>query len=113
MNKNIAYCGLDCNQCDAYKATMNDDDELRNKLAEFWSKNSGMEIDPMDISCTGCKSDGVQIGYCAECAIRHCGIKKGLENCAYCPNYSCEILDTFIGDMPTNKARENLEEIRR
>jgi hypothetical protein len=111
MNKRLAYCGLDCYQCDAYKATVNDDDELRNKLAELWSENSGMEIDPSDISCTGCKGSGVQIGFCAECHVRHCGKKKQVENCAQCDKYACEELSDFLEKLPA-KAKENLEKER-
>lgn len=29
MNELIGYCGLDCGQCDARIATVNNDDELR------------------------------------------------------------------------------------
>ncbi|MEG1806496.1 MAG: DUF3795 domain-containing protein, partial [Clostridia bacterium] len=29
MKKMIAYCGLDCEKCDAYIATINNDDALR------------------------------------------------------------------------------------
>ena len=35
MNKMIAYCGLDCEKCDAYLATINDDHELRRKTAKL------------------------------------------------------------------------------
>ena len=31
MRANIAYCGLDCEQCDAYIATLHDDQALRGK----------------------------------------------------------------------------------
>ena len=33
MNKFIAYCGLDCEKCEARTATVNNDNELRKKLA--------------------------------------------------------------------------------
>ncbi|MBQ2679883.1 MAG: DUF3795 domain-containing protein, partial [Firmicutes bacterium] len=29
MNRFIAYCGLNCETCDAYTATKNNDNELR------------------------------------------------------------------------------------
>ena len=29
MKKNLGYCGLDCEKCDAYLATIHNDDELR------------------------------------------------------------------------------------
>lgn len=31
----IAYCGLDCEKCDAYLATINDDQALREKLQNY------------------------------------------------------------------------------
>ncbi len=40
MTDYIAFCGLDCEQCEARKATVNDDNELRAKVAEEWSKLS-------------------------------------------------------------------------
>lgn len=35
MKKLIAYCGLDCEKCDAYLATINDDQDLRKKLQSY------------------------------------------------------------------------------
>ena len=37
MKRLIAICGLDCEKCDAYIATKNDDQELREKTARLWS----------------------------------------------------------------------------
>ena len=36
MNELIGYCGLDCGQCDARIATVNNDDELRARTAKLW-----------------------------------------------------------------------------
>ena len=38
MRKMIAYCGLDCEKCDAYIATVRDDQALREKTAKAWSE---------------------------------------------------------------------------
>ena len=35
MNDYIAYCGLDCEGCDARIATANNDDALREKVAKL------------------------------------------------------------------------------
>ena len=35
MRDMIGYCGLDCEKCDAYIATVNDDQTLREKTAKF------------------------------------------------------------------------------
>jgi len=34
----IAYCGLDCEKCDAHIATVNNDDALREKTAKLWAE---------------------------------------------------------------------------
>ena len=55
----IAHCGLDCSKCDAYIATINNDDELRESVAKLWSELNGVEITPEMINCEGCRVDGV------------------------------------------------------
>ena len=39
MKDLIAYCGLDCEKCDARRATLTDDNALREKTAKLWSVN--------------------------------------------------------------------------
>ncbi len=96
MKKNyIARCGLNCGQCDAYIATINNDDELRKKTAEAWNErykkdNRGRQpIKLEDINCLGCLSDGPVYLYCQRCKIRLCGIQKKVKNCKKCPDYRC------------------------
>ena len=36
MRELIACCGLDCEKCEARKATMMNDDKLREKVAQDW-----------------------------------------------------------------------------
>lgn len=42
----IAYCGLDCEKCDAYIATINDDQHLREKTAKLWAKLNNARFCP-------------------------------------------------------------------
>ena len=44
MNDFIAYCGLDCEACEARLATVNNDNELRIKVSKEWSELNGVEI---------------------------------------------------------------------
>ena len=46
MRNMIAYCGLDCEKCDAYLATINDDQMLREKTAKLWAKLNNAPILP-------------------------------------------------------------------
>ena len=67
----IAPCGLDCETCEARLATVNDDNELRSKVAREWSELNSVEITPEMINCSGCRIDGVKTPYCDSlCPIR-------------------------------------------
>ena len=62
MKKELtAYCGLDCETCDARLATIRDDDELRKKTADLWTELNGVEITPDMINCLGCRVDGLSV----------------------------------------------------
>lgn len=112
MEKQIAYCGIVCTECPAFIATKNNDDAKRKETAELWSKQFGHPMKPEDINCEGCLPDtGKKIGYVFVCEIRKCGQEKGVENCAYCPDYTCEKLEQFFKVAPMLKA--NLDEIRK
>ena len=85
MKKLIAYCGLDCEKCDARTATLNNDNALREKVAKLWSEMNGVEITAEMINCEGCRADGVKTPFCDSlCQIRQCALCKGYETCGNC-----------------------------
>jgi hypothetical protein len=94
--KYIALCGLDCSTCPAYIATKTKDNDLREKTAREWNERYNEDgrdpIKPEDINCEGCISNGVVYLHCKECAVRKCGLSRGLKNCKQCKNYRCEQL---------------------
>jgi hypothetical protein len=107
MEKIIAYCGLDCAECDAYLAHKNNDQALREKTAAEWSKAHNFAFTPEMINCTSCKGDGVQVGYCSQCEIRKCAAEKGVVNCGACGEFkTCKTINDFIAQVP--KAAANL-----
>ena len=110
MNKYIAYCGLDCKECEAYKATVNDDDELRIKVAKEWSELNNADITPQMINCQGCRLDGAKTPFCDKlCPIRQCAMKRGADTCGSCPEMeNCDDLAMIINNNP--EARKNLLE---
>jgi len=107
----IAACGLDCAKCDAYIATQANDQAALEKLAEKWQVDyNAPNITAANVLCDGCMTGGRTIGHCKECNIRACVQGHGLENCAACPDYACEILMTFWVNAP--QAKTNLEALR-
>lgn len=85
MKDFIAYCGLDCESCEARLATVHNDDALRRKVAALWSDLNGAEITPEMIHCVGCRVSGVKTPFCdALCPIRQCALSRKVETCGSC-----------------------------
>ena len=112
MDALVAFCGIDCAICPALIATKKNDNEMRKKIAEDWTKQFNTTIRPEDINCDGCiVIEGRHIGYCAICEIRKCAVEKKVKNCAYCAEYACAGLAKFH-ENATN-AKTKLAEIRK
>ena len=93
MRKLIAYCGLDCEKCDARLATLKDNHELREKTAKLWSELNGVAI----------TADMINL-----CPIRKCALDKGVETCGDCENIKqCQIVGKIIEN--NSEALENLK----
>ena len=98
----IAYCGLDCEKCDAYIATINDDQTLREKTAKQWAELNNAPILPEHINCLGCRVHGVKTVFCDSlCEIRQCALKKSVMTCGDCPNMDeCRTVGAIIANNP-------------
>jgi len=112
MNPLIAFCGLDCTQCEAYTATQSNDLAAQERLLVKWrAEYNAPDMTMAAVTCDGCTSAGRLGGYCSACPVRACSVSREMTNCAYCPDYaSCEKLAHFFGLAPHAKA--TLDEIR-
>ena len=95
MKELIGYCGLDCEQCDARIATVNNDEALREKTAKLWKRLLLIE--------------GVKTLFCNDiCLIRKCAESKGMETCGSCDRLDgCETVGAIISGNP--QAMDNLK----
>ena len=109
MREMIAYCGLDCEKCDAYLATIHDDQALREKTAKLWAALNHAPITPEHINCQGCRVDGIKTVFCdSMCGIRQCALKKGVETCGECLDMkNCQMIGAIIEN--NSEALKNLE----
>lgn len=109
MRDMIAYCGLDCEKCDAYLATINDDQALREKTAKLWAELNNAPILPEHINCKGCRVDGVKTVFCNNlCGIRQCALKKGVTTCGVCQELeNCQTVGSVLANSP--EAAKNLK----
>ena len=77
----VAYCCLECDKCDVYIATQNNDDELRAKVAKEWKMKAE------ELYCDGCKSDRTPFN----CEAKKCAVGRNLPTCAHCDDFpSCD-----------------------
>ena len=107
MNPLTAYCGIDCETCEARIATIKDDNNLREELAKKWSEMFQAEIPVAAINCNGCRMDGVKFSHCNNCEIRKCAQAKNFNTCGDCPELdSCATISQLLEHVPG--ARERL-----
>jgi hypothetical protein len=108
MKEIIAYCGINCAECPIYIATQDNDEKLRKETAEKY------ELKLEDCYCDGCGGDGKRIAaFCNKCEVRTCATNKKLENCAYCDDYPCELLNKLHEMYNANNAKSRLKAIRK
>ena len=102
MRDMIAYCGLDCKKCDAYLATIHDDQALREKTAKLWAELNHAPILPEHINCEGCRMDGIKTVYCDSlCRIRQCALEKGVTTCGDCQDLEkCQMVGMIMSNNP-------------
>ena len=117
MENSIAYCGLSCESCPIYLATLEQDEILKQKMRELIAEECStlysINLSHWDISdCDGCRSEtGRLFSGCYQCEIRKCAASKDLESCGYCSGYACEILEKHFSLEPG--ARKRLDIIRK
>ena len=79
LKEMISFCGLGCDECAAFLATEENDDQKRAEVAQEWSRLFKVEIKSENINCEGCQSiGGLVFNYCKVCEIRKCGQEKGV-----------------------------------
>lgn len=96
--KAIAYCGIDCSQCQIYQASVEDDLEKKKEIKKSWSTDK-FPLTMDSVECFGCKGDEI-VKFSAKCNIRICAISKTLASCAFCPEFPCQMIHKVFKNNP-------------
>ncbi len=96
MDRMIAFCGSDCDACPIYLATPDTGDT--GSVARAIT------------DCDGCRAGARLFAECEECEIRKCALARGLEGCARCDDFPCDVLRPHLAYDPC--ARTQLESLR-
>ena len=90
-----SYCGVNCEKCKVYIGTMNDDDIIKQEIANEWSELYKKNFKKEDMICKGCKSDTL-FSLCAKCDITICNTNQSIDNCEDCDIFPCERIQRFF-----------------
>ncbi len=109
--KMVAYCGIDCAHCPAYRLPrLGERLHMRGlfqRLLESGMRRARKRIDRRPdtrnqkpetlnsgyIICDGCTAiDARCLRPCLACPVRCCAMETGVENCAHCPKFPCDSL---------------------
>ena len=110
--EHMAYCGFDCGKCPMYRATVDNDAELKAALIEKYSTKE-KRLTEADIVCYGCKEEKRYVHpFCEQCGIRVCAISRGCAyNCGECESYPCtEIINRIPAE---GESRANMDAVNR
>ena len=106
--KYICYCGLYCENCavkvkvepaskvlyeEMKKAGFEDIINMIPNGDTFWSFLKSMAVDGV---CISCKEGSGNPG----CKVRICAKEKGVEVCALCDSYPCELFERYFEGYP-------------
>ena len=97
----LAYCGLNCNECPVYLASIVNNVAAQIQLAREYSTDT-CKFSKEDMYCLGCHSDTVSPKMCGDCQIRICGMKKSYGSCAECDEFPCSTLRENLDDSSDN-----------
>jgi len=106
----IAVCGLDCSECNIYKAAA--DAALAQKIADALSRGDS-EVTADQIQCAGCRGDRAQ-HWSADCKILVCCTdEKQLDSCHKCGDFPCPKLEEWAqGSEHYGEALQRLKNMK-
>lgn len=107
----MAPCGIDCSQCDIYKAA--NDPEFAQKLAAQWRETWMPKAQADWFKCHGCVADH-SLCWSEDCRIYKCCVEnRKLDSCSHCDDFPCEELEKWAAEYPNHQhAFEELKRMR-
>lgn len=79
----LAYCCLNCYECELFIATRDNNEQLKAEVVQKWNIKQDENFNLQDFGCLGCKSEKLAF-FCKDCNVKKCAIQKGFQICAQC-----------------------------
>jgi hypothetical protein len=110
MRNMIAPCRTNCSNCPSYKESLLTDED-RQRCSDGWYKYHGFRLSPDKLRrYVGCQAPDYENleHYLINCNKRRCALFNGIETCAHCSAYPCEVF--VLGpDFSREKVEARLE----
>jgi hypothetical protein len=93
MKNMIAPCGTNCSRCPSYVENLLTDED-RQRCSDGWYRYHGFRLGPDKLRrCVGCQAPDYEDSehYLINCSKRRCAFFNGIETCAHCSAYPCEV----------------------
>ena len=93
MKNMIAPCGTNCSRCPSYEGNLLTDAD-RQRCSDGWYRYHGFRLSPDKLRrCVGCQAPDYEDSehYIINCNRRRCALFNGIETCAHCSAYPCEV----------------------
>lgn len=109
---NLSVCGLNCSECDMYKAG-HGDEKCRQEIADWFKKKRNMTLKPEQIRCEGCRGP-VEDNWSSDCKMMKCAKEKNLDFCFQCEDFPCATVSDFASDGAAHHKRtvENMKRVK-
>lgn len=99
-NEYLSPCGMYCGVCSILAAYKNNDQNLKQMLADYF------KTEPENIICEGCNSQKTFGLVVSNCSIKKCAEEKKLNGCHQCKDFICKNIDEF----PIQPAKKEMVE---
>ncbi len=106
----MGCCGMDCDNCEARKATLRKDIKALARIASEQGSRGDSFILPSRVKCTGCLAAGEKSVTCNECRIRLCAMENNIPHCGFCEEFPCDLGNEVWEAVPEYK--HNLEVLK-
>ncbi len=86
----ISVCGLNCGECDLYRAPS--DPDAMKRVLDWLNKDTPGRVKPEQVRCGGCLGDR-ETHWSGDCDILRCAVEdKSVKSCSRCDEFACDRL---------------------
>lgn len=100
---NISVCGLNCAECDIFRAS-HGDEKARQEIVDWFREKRNQHIELEKIRCKTCRGP-TEANWSSDCAMLKCAKGRKVNYCFECESFPCETVKAFASDGTAHHRR--------